>query len=387
MREFGSLVSERNAVSTPSRHPVAASGPSRPRRVLIVDDSIVARRILSELIGGDPDLELAGTASDGAAALEKLSRLEPDIVTLDVEMPRMNGLETLARIRERAPELPVIMVSALTHRGAAATLDAIALGATDCVAKPAGIKDQAVARAAFAEQLLPRLRGLSGMRRRARAEPPPTATPAPPAKPVIQPASRPDRPIELVVIGVSTGGPNALAEVIPTLSPAITTPIVIVQHMPPTFTRLLAERLTAKSRIPVAEAIDGESLTVGRILLAPGDFHVTFESEAKGLRIRLNQEPPENSCRPAVDVTLRSAARKTGANTLAVILTGMGQDGLRGCELVRAAGGKVICQDEATSVVWGMPGFVARAGLADRVLPLPQIAPEINRLASKRNGS
>lgn len=329
-------------------------------RVLIVDDSTVARRLLTEVLAGDPAIEVIGTASDADSALAKISQLTPDVVTLDVDLPGRNGLDLLVELRKASPRLPVIMVSASTQQAATTTLDALARGASDYVTKPSGLpREQAIAH--IRDQLVPRVRALAGPLGR--------------TAPVARRAAAPPR-LELLAIGASTGGPNALDQLFRSLPADLAVPVVVVQHMPPTFTRLLAERLDGHGPLRFAEAVDGEPLRPGRVLLAPGDHHLRVVRRRDGLAVALDRGPPEHSCRPAVDVMLRSIA-ELGLATLAVILTGMGQDGLLGCQAIHDRGGQVLVQDEATSVVWGMPGFVARAGLAARVLPLVDLAPEI----------
>lgn len=346
-------------------------------RVLVVDDSVVIRRVVTEELSADPGIEVVGSAANGQIALAKLTQVNPDLVILDVEMPVLDGLATLAAIRKSHPRLPVIMFSSLTERGASATLDALALGATDYFAKPAGAGGIEESRRVIREELAPAIRALC------------TAKPATTFAPLKRPDVALPRSgrIEAVAIGVSTGGPNALADIFGALPGNLPVPILIVQHMPPMFTRLLAERLTANSRVPVEEATSGAVVRPGRALIAPGNFHFTVARDGAQVRAILNQDPPENSCRPAVDPLFRSAAKAYGAGALGVVLTGMGQDGLRGCEAIRAAGGPVVVQDEATSVVWGMPGFVARAGLADRVVPLSLVANEIVRRVRAGSGS
>lgn len=388
----------------------------RKIRVMVVDDSVVVRGILSEVIASDPALEVAGVAVNGAQALERLAQLNPDLVTLDVEMPVLDGLETLSGIRSRYPRLPVVMFSTLTERGTVATVEALTRGASDYVTKPSNTGSMAGARQAIREQLIPKIKSLCT---RAPNGPPrsgllsfptntaprsgilsfPTSTaprpgvPTPPARPepaavlAPPPAARALPPratkgrVEVVVVGISTGGPNALARMLPELPADLPVPVLIVQHMPAGFTGLLAERLAKASRLPVKEAAGGERLAPRAAWLAPGGSHLEIASAVPGWALRLNQEAVENSCRPAADVLFRSAARCFGPGVLAVVMTGMGQDGHKGCEAVRAAGGQVLAQDEATSVVWGMPGSVARAGLADKVLPLEQLAGEIVKRA------
>jgi two-component system chemotaxis response regulator CheB len=360
-------------------------------RVLVVDDSVVIRKILTDALAADPDVEVVGTAANGRIALGKLDTLKPDLVTLDVEMPEMDGLATLREIRKVRPKLPVIMFSTLTARGASATLDALSAGANDYVTKPANVGSVTAAIARIREELIPKIKALcnragrpAAVGARAAADVSTTPVAAAPVRLAAQAAGR--MPIEVVVIGISTGGPNALAEIMPAMPAHLPVPILIVQHMPPVFTRLLAERLSARCPLTVGEAIAGEPIVAGRVYVAPGDFHMFIERSpalavATGPRrqIALNQGAPENSCRPAVDVLFRSAATVYGSAVLAVVLTGMGSDGLHGCEAIRAAGGTVLAQDEATSTVWGMPGFVARAGLAEQLLPLGEVAASIAR--------
>lgn len=347
----------------------------RKIRVLVVDDSAVLRRAVAQELSNDPALDVVGTAANGRIALARLPQVTPDIVILDVEMPELDGLETLRELRKSYPRLPVIMFSALTERGAEATLDALALGASDYFPKPSGEGGLDASLEVIRGELIPEIKALcSGVLQTA-------ATgngPAPIPSPTLPSGSR-GGPVEILAIGSSTGGPNALTEILSHLPADFPVPIVIAQHMPPMFTRLLAERLSAQVKFPVYEATAGSLLQPGRAWIAPGDFHMVVARDGLQARVNLNQEPPENSCRPAVDVLFRSVARTYGGKALAVVLTGMGQDGLRGCECLREAGGQILAQDEASSVVWGMPGAVTKAGLADRVLPLSLIADEIVR--------
>jgi two-component system chemotaxis response regulator CheB len=347
-------------------------------RVLVVDDAVLFRRLISEELARDPALDVVGTAADGRIALARLPQVTPDIVILDVEMPEMDGLATLKELRKIYPRLPVIMFSALTEQGAAATLDALAMGATDYFAKPSKTGGLEGSLQVIREQLVPAIKAIC---HRELPEGQTTGANNDRRTPQIPRPHRPPGvsaiPPQVLAIGTSTGGPNALVEVFSRLPASFPIPIVVVQHMPPMFTRLLAERLSADFPIRFAEGSPGAVLAPGQGWIAPGDYHMTVAREGPHVRILLNQQPPENSCRPAVDVLFRSVAKAYGPGALAVILTGMGQDGLRGCESIREAGGQILAQDEASSVVWGMPRYVAQAGLADRVLPLSQIGDEI----------
>ncbi len=345
-----------------------------PIRILVVDDSVVIRKLLSETLSSDPELEVVGSAGDGRIGLAKIAQLHPDLITLDVEMPVLNGLETLAELRKLYPKLPVVMFSTLTERGAAATLDALSLGASDYATKPSNTGSGAEAIAAIRAELIPKIKTLC-------ARPLTKLASSPPPRPAI-PVRRPaHRRIEIVAIGTSTGGPNALAEVLPRLPKDFPVPIVLVQHMPPIFTRLLAERLNSHSEIHIQEGSPGVTPHPGQAWIAPGNFHMTLKRSANGSRVDLNRDPPENSCRPSVDVLFRSVAEVYGANVLAVVMTGMGSDGVNGAQCIRARGGEVIIQDEASSVVWGMPGLVHAAGQADAVYPLDELGQEIIRRA------
>lgn len=341
-------------------------------RILVVDDSVVIRKLLCDTLTGDRDLEVIASAGDGRIALAKIAQLRPDLVTLDIEMPVMDGLETLAEIRKSDAKLPVIMFSTLTERGAAATLDALSLGASDYATKPSNTGSPGAAIEAIQAELIPKIKALC----RAGSEKPKTL---PPPRPGVPPRTRGRQPVEIVAIGTSTGGPNALAEVLPRIPGDFPVPIVVVQHMPPIFTHLLAERLTKQSKIPVAEGRAGVTLAAGQAWIAPGNFHMTVARAGVNWRLDLNQEPPRHSCRPAVDVLFRSVAGAYRANVLGVVMTGMGSDGVLGAQQIREAGGEVIIQDEASAVVWGMPGLVYAAGQADGVYPLSQLASEITR--------
>jgi len=349
-----------------------------PIRVLVIDDSVVIRRVLCDVLGADPAIEVAGTAASGQIGLSKISLLKPDLVTLDVEMPGLSGLETVKEIRRLYPKLPVIMFSTLTECGASTTLDALELGASDYVTKPSNTGSLDVTQARIRRELIPKVIALCPQ---ARVGPQATLLiPPSQARRIVPAAKRQSAArVDILAIGTSTGGPNALAALFPSLPRNLPVPIVVVQHMPPLFTRLLSERLNKTSGLVIQEGVKGEKLETCHAWIAPGDFHMVLERREGSVHLALNQDPPENSCRPAVDVLFRSVARTYGANVLAVVLTGMGSDGVRGCEVVREQGGQVLVQDEASSVVWGMPGQVAAAGYADGIFPLDAMAQEIER--------
>lgn len=345
--------------------------------VMIVDDSVVVRQVVSQALAQDPDVEVLGVAANGKIALARLPQLNPDIVILDIEMPEMDGLATLREIRKQYPKLPVIMFSTLTEFGASATVQALTLGANDYVHKPSGAETITEGLRQAREAIVPKLKALVPARRSAPA-PPPASQPvaAGTALPVnlASLAGNASHKVEALVIGASTGGPNALAVLLSGLPRNLPVPLLIVQHMPPMFTRMLATHLTAHCGIAVAEAAEGVPVRAGQGLVAPGNYHMTLVRHNGEVVAQLNQEPPENSCRPSVDVLFRSAAAVYGRGTLAVVLTGMGQDGLRGGREIREAGGTVLAQDEASSVVWGMPGAVVKAGIAEAVRPLEELA-------------
>jgi len=349
--------------------------PSTKKRILVVDDAVVVRKTLTDALDRDPALEVVGTAVNGRVALAKFPALRPDIVLLDIEMPEMDGLETVRALREIDTRVPIIMFSTLTERGASATLEALARGATDYVTKPSN-SDMVATSETVIHDLIPKIRALCHL-----PEVSSNVLKAVELRPQVPRTQVPrfHGPAQILAIGVSTGGPDALARLLPALPANLPVPVVIAQHMPRIFTALLAGRLSAKSPLPVRECISGETLAPGCAIIAPGDYHMVVRQEKGSAVLQTNQAPKENFCRPSVDVLFRSVANVYGPKTLAVVLTGMGQDGLKGCEMLRALGARIYVQDEASSVVWGMPGFVARAGLADKVLPLDQIAAEIVR--------
>ncbi len=354
--------------------------PGERIRALVVDDSVIIRRLVTHALGEDPQVEVVGSAANGAIALKMIPLVRPHVVTLDIEMPEMDGLETLRNIRKLYPELIVIMFSTLSERGAAVTLEALTLGANDYVTKAAnsGSLDQSMAR--LRGELVPKFKQFFLL----------GAEPAPP--PVVRspltigaagapklPVFKPRIACQAVAIGVSTGGPPALATLMPMIPPDFRQPIFIVQHMPPVFTRLLAERLQTLTKLRVREAAEGMVVEPGNVYIAPGDYHMKIIRKGTSIVVTLDQAEQENSCRPAVDVLFRSVADVYGGGAMAVILTGMGRDGLRGIERMRAQGSYVVAQDEASSVVWGMPGAVVTAGLADSVVDLKCVVPEIQR--------
>jgi two-component system chemotaxis response regulator CheB len=361
--------------------------PASRIRILIVDDSAVMRSLLRSVVSSAAGLEVAGTAADGASALGCIENLRPGLVLLDVEMPVMDGLATLRELRRRGHKMPVIMCSSLTQRGAKVTLEALACGASDYVAKPAGQSDREAAMRALAQDLVPKIHALTSQPQ----APPASVFPAGLRPPLILPIA-PPRPQAIssiptvLVIGVSTGGPAALDVLLPALPGNFPLPVLIVQHMPELFTRLFAERLNSRCRLPVREAADGDPVCAGTIHIARGNWHMEVLAASRTgapATLRLNQAPLENHCRPAVDVLFRTAAAVYGAGVLAVVLTGMGSDGLIGCRILRGLGASVLAQDQATSTVWGMPGAVVNAGLAHKVLPLDAMAPEILRIAGR----
>ena len=371
-------------------------------RVLIVDDSAVMRKIIASALQKEPSIEIAGYAANGLQAIEAIQSCNPDVVTLDIEMPEMDGLTALREIRKDNKYLPIIMFSSLTHKGAQAAVMALTAGASDYVGKPVnaggGIDD---AFKVLETELIPKIIGLAKRikSRRARegavAAPKSIPTvdqkgviPPKPIMPIKAPSSLAStiskatagvlaKPAEAVCIGVSTGGPEALMQVFGAFNSPLSVPIFIVQHMPADFTALLAARLSTTGVMVVKEAEEGEIAEPGMVYIAPGGFHMTVSRPGTKTIIHLNTEAPENSCRPAVDVLFRAAADVYGNSLLTVMLTGMGYDGLKGSQAVKEKGGQLIAQDEATSVIWGMPGAVVQAGLADAVLPLDKITDEI----------
>lgn len=342
-------------------------------RVLVVDDSAFMRIAVKRTLEGDPGIEVIGQGKDGAEAVQLVEALKPDVVTMDFNMPRMNGVEALRAIFAKRP-VPVIMLSAHTQEGAQETLDALAAGAVDFVPKPDG--EVSTDLSGVREELLRKVKAAA--RSKPAAAPAPTgAVPvravAPKSiAPRARPTGRGSPPV--VVIAISTGGPSALERVIPRLPASFGAGVIVVQHMPKAFTGALAARLDGVSALEVREAVDGDVAEPGLVLVAPGDRHLTLDAMG---RVRLTDSAPVNGCRPAADVTLQSAARVLGPRVAVMVMTGMGRDGALGSQAVKAAGGRVFAQDEATSVVYGMPKAVVERGLTEAVFPLEGIAPAL----------
>jgi two-component system, chemotaxis family, protein-glutamate methylesterase/glutaminase len=351
---------------TDNRFPLANLKSPKPIKVMVVDDSAFMRFAISQQLNEDPELLIVGSANDGKEALRLIPQLRPDVITLDVEMPHLDGLSTLREIMKNFP-LPVIMFSSLTKEGASETIQALMLGAIDFIPKPDNRLD---IRAAMAEMS-------TKIKVAARAKvKPATARVLLPSTPA--PSDHHEKRLRvyqkitpLILIGSSTGGPGALNEIIPALPASLPSPVVIVQHMPAGFTRSLAERLNSISPLKVKEAEPGDSLLVGQVLLAPGGFHLTLDENEQ---VELNQKPAVHGVRPAVDVTLNSLIQHFGKNVVAVILTGMGSDGTLGASILHSTGGYVIAEHESTCVVWGMPRSVVEAGAANAILPRSKIA-------------
>lgn len=382
--------------------------PGGPFRVMIVDDSAVIRGIIARWLEEDPTIKIVATAPNGLAALRTVQRVEAELVILDIEMPEMDGMTALPKLIELVPDLQVIMASTLTRRNAEISMQALQRGAADYIAKPE-TKSETAGSIDFKRDLLEKVRAFGGALRRKRRQPMPqglpgagdgtTAAPArtAPAKPrpiiVPAPTAQPTQkaPVKLqpwpprikpqiVGIGSSTGGPQALFEVVKALAPGLNVPVAITQHMPPTFTAILADHLGRQTGLPCKEAADGEVLRAGHVYVAPGDHHFLIEIKGQHAVARITQTPAENFCRPSVDPMFRSIAKGFGDKALCMVLTGMGQDGTNGARDIIGQGGTVVAQDEASSVVWGMPGSVAKAGLCNAILPLKEIGPKVREV-------
>lgn len=385
----------------------STTGPSReagPLRVMVVDDSVVIRGLISRWIGAEHDMEVAASLRTGLEAVNQLERINPDVAVLDIEMPELDGLSALPRLLAKKRDLVIIMASTLTRRNAEISFKALSLGAADYIPKPESTRE-AQAADIFHHDLIQKIRHLGARLRRKPAVASPPLAPASaapaargpavarPAAPAAAPAAQAPssgalstRPFsaqapKVLLIGSSTGGPQALMALVTELGPVIDRfPVLITQHMPPTFTTILAEHLARSSRKPAAEAVDGEPVKPGRIYLAPGGKHMRVARNGADVAIALDDGPAVNFCKPAVDPLFTSAIDIWHGNILSVILTGMGSDGMRGGKDIVAAGGSVIAQDEASSVVWGMPGAAANAGICAAILPLKQIGAKVNRL-------
>jgi two-component system, chemotaxis family, protein-glutamate methylesterase/glutaminase len=364
---------------------------------MVVDDSVVIRGMISRWIGAEPDMEVSASLRTGLDAVNQIERVKPDVAVLDIEMPDLDGISALPQLLAKKRDLVIIMASTLTRRNAEISFKALSLGAADYIPKPESTRE-ATAAETFHHDLIQKIRHL-GARARRRASPAASPSPAPALDRVRevapQPAAAPAPQLQLarrpfsmlaprvLLIGSSTGGPQALMTLVADIGPVIDRfPVLITQHMPPTFTTILAEHLARASRRPAHEAVDGELVKPGRIYLAPGGRHMRVVRHGTDAAIALDDGPPVNFCKPAVDPLFNSAIDVWQGSIMSVILTGMGSDGMRGGKEIVAAGGSVIAQDEATSVVWGMPGAATNAGICAAVLPLNQIAPKLVRLFS-----
>ncbi|WP_441234007.1 protein-glutamate methylesterase/protein-glutamine glutaminase [Bradyrhizobium sp. 930_D9_N1_4] len=387
-----------NSTTSPSRE-------AGPLRVMVVDDSVVIRGLISRWIGAEHDMEVAASLRTGLEAVNQIERINPDVAVLDIEMPELDGISALPQLLAKKRDLIIIMASTLTRRNAEISFKALSLGAADYIPKPESTREASAADI-FHHDLIQKIRHLGARLRRKPAVASPPLAPASPAAPaarapaIVRPAAPTPTPAlhapssgalstrpfssqapKVLLIGSSTGGPQALMTLVTELGPVIDRfPVLITQHMPPTFTTILAEHLARASRKPAAEAVDGEPVKPGRIYLAPGGKHMRVVRHGADVAIALDDGPAVNFCKPAVDPLFTSAIDIWHGNILSVILTGMGSDGMRGGKDIVAAGGSVIAQDEASSVVWGMPGAAANAGICAAILPLNQIGAKVNRL-------
>lgn len=348
----------------------------------MADDSAAVRQMVSSTLAKCHDIEVLGTARNGKEAISLIAQDKPDIVLLDVEMPVMDGIDTLKQIRRTDRKTPVLMFSSLTVKGGEATLDALSCGASDYVAKPTGMTSPQQAIDYLNAELVPKIRQLVTHRGNGSVQ----AACQSAARSIPVPVARQQGclgPVDMIAIGASTGGPNALAEIVSQLPADLGVPVLIVQHMPPLFTELLAERLNRLTNLNVAEATNGAVVHPGRILVAPGGRHMLIRRVNCEYRVELSDDAPENSCRPAVDVLFRSVAEVCGERSLGIVLTGMGRDGTEGCRRLNKRGAAILAQDQSSCVVWGMPRAVAEEGLAHRILPLNDIAGEMTRYAQR----
>ena len=349
-------------------------------KVMVVDDSTVIRGFITRMLESDPEFKVVATAANGELAVKAVARVDVDVLILDIEMPVMDGLTALPLILKANPKVKVLIASTLTRRNAAISIKALSSGASDYVPKPDSARE-AQASEKFHQELVRKIKALTGLKR-------PRLTPAfgqtSAATPVDGPKIALRQPSlftpAVLAIGSSTGGPQALFKVFEGLKDRVKVPIFITQHMPATFTAILAEHLQRVCGVECAEGRDQERVVANRIYLAPGEYHMVIDRDEDGNFIRINQDPPENYCRPAVDPMFRSISKLYGSRVLGVVLTGMGKDGRDGGQTIVNAGGTIIAQDEESSIVWGMPGAVATAGVCSAVLPLTSIAPKISRL-------
>lgn len=375
---------------------VEAAAKDAPLRVMIVDDSVVIRGMIARWIEAEPGLQVAAALRNGRDAVDQLERINPDVAVLDIEMPELDGISALPLLLAKRRDLVIIMASTLTRRNAEISLKALSLGAADYVPKPESARETGTVDE-FRRDLMQKIRQLGKAKRRTASPSKPGAFAPAPSHPVSRTAERAAstgphgftlRPFSHVlpkalVIGASTGGPQALMTLVAKIGPVIDrSPVLITQHMPATFTTILAEHLARSSGRPAHEGVHGEPIKPGCIYLAPGGFHMTVASQGAGASISIDSGPPVNFCKPAVDPLFASAAQVWQAGTFGLVLTGMGADGAQGGKAIAAAGGSVMAQDEASSVVWGMPGAAAQAGVCSSVLPLDQIAPKLVRLFS-----
>jgi two-component system, chemotaxis family, protein-glutamate methylesterase/glutaminase len=378
---------------------LASSAPSNstrqePLRVMVVDDSVVIRGLISRWVGSEPDMVVAASLRTGLDAVNQIDRVNPDVAVLDIEMPELDGISALPQLLAKKRDLIIIMASTLTRRNAEISFKALSLGASDYIPKPESTREPTAAET-FRHDLIQKIRSLGAKVRRTvpaspSAQPAPGRLHEPSPRPAVAPVAPPQQlqrrsfstqTPRVLLVGSSTGGPQALMTLVTELGPVIDRyPVLITQHMPPTFTTILAEHLARSSHRPAHEAVQGEVVKAGQIYLAPGGRHMRVARHGADAVIALDDGAPVNFCKPAVDPLFMSAIDVWQGSILAVVLTGMGSDGMRGGKEIVAAGGSVIAQDEATSVVWGMPGSAANAGICAAVLPLPQIAPKLVRL-------
>lgn len=355
-------------------------------QVLVVDESVLERRLIKKALEEDPGITVASTAPNGLVALRKVDQQDPDLILLDISLPDMDGIDALRIMKNMRPQTPIIVFTAHDENAALATIKALELGAADFIEKPSGAKDFEESKTLIYRSLVPKIRAIHNQIKKPTIRIPATLKGFEPIRRKPKGEIKPKH-IDCVAIGVSTGGPDALVKIFPSFPADFPVPIVIVQHMPPLFTKNLADRLDTISELCVQECRPGDVLHAGGAWVAAGGFHMEVRKAMGQVIISTSKENPEVGCRPSVNVLFRSVARAFGANVLAIMLTGMGKDGLEGSRHIVNAGGTLIAQDEASSVVWGMPGAVARAGLTDTLIPLPRMGDEIVRLVSRNTRS